>query len=141
MNDDLLRYKYRFITFVLLLGYAFIHTSLTGVYVDATFDKLINFSARLPFGQRLLVPALADLIAQFLPFSIDKLFFLLELLFISLFYFSLRKLLQQEFETEMAQLLSWLFILLPLMTVVNYRYTSNGEATFSIPDTASFLWR
>lgn len=141
MNDDILRYKYRFITFVLLLGYAFMHTKLTGVYVDTTFDQLIDFSVRLPFGQRLLVPSLANAATHFLPLRVDKLFFLLEWLFISLFYFALRNLLKQEFIPQQAQLLSWLFIiLLPLMTVINYRFTSNGEATFFYPSDSASLF-
>ena len=60
MNKDIFRYKLHFITVVLLLSYVFIHTQLTGVYVDATFEKLVNFSVRYPFAQRLLVPSMVN---------------------------------------------------------------------------------
>jgi hypothetical protein len=129
-------------TFALLLGYAFIHTKLTGVYVDTSLADMVNFSARLPFGQRMLVPAMVNFIDYFLPLSVDNLFFLMEWLFISLFYFTLVKLLEYEFEPRQAQLLSWLCILLmPLVTVINYRFTSGGNATFFYPcDTASLFF-
>jgi len=142
MNEDILRYKFRFITFALLLGYAFIHTKLTGVYVDIPLEELMHFSVRLPFGQRLLVPALANLTSHILPLEADKLFFLMEWLFISLFYFALNRLLQEEFSRKEAQLLSWLFLLLlPLMTVINYRLSSDGIATFFYPcDSASLFF-
>ncbi len=142
MNADLLRYKYRFVTFVLLLSYAFIHTHLTGLYSDISFANLMNFSVRLPFGQRLLVPALVNLIAPIIPLKVDELFFLMEWLFISLFYFALFSLLRQEFSPRQSQFLSWLFILLlPLITVVNYRFQNNGIATFFYPyDTASLFF-
>ena len=142
MNDDLLRYKIRFLTFALLLGYVFIHVFLTKSYVDVTLLKQIDFSARLPYGQRLLVPALAHFIFGIVPIQVDYLFFLLEWVFVSFLYFALVKLLEQEFNPKQAQLLSWLFLLLlPLMTVVNYRYTSGGESNFYYPyDTASLFF-
>ena len=142
MNEDLFRYKSQFITFSLLLSYAFIHTKLTGVYVDTSLPDMANFAVRLPFGQRLLIPAIVHFLAYVLPLSIDNLFFLMELLFISLFYFALKKLLAHEFEPRPAQLLSWLCILLlPLMTVINYRFTSEGRATFFYPcDTGSLFF-
>lgn len=142
MNSDLLRYKSRFITFVLLLGYAFIHTRLTGVYVETTLDEMIDFSVRLPFAQRVLVPVLVRFFSFFLPLAVDQLFFLAEWLFISLFYFALVRLLMYEFNPRQAQLLSWLFLLLlPLQTVINYRFTTGGEATFYYPsDTATLFF-
>jgi hypothetical protein len=142
MSDDLFRYKSRFLTLALLLGYAFIHTKLTGVYVDTSLTEMANLSIRLPFGQRLLIPAIVHCLKYVLPLSIDNLFFLMEWLFISLFYFTLTKLLAYEFAPRQAQLLSWLFILLlPLMTVINYRYTSEGAATFFYPcDTGSLFF-
>src|SRR3546814_6252291 len=102
----------------------------------------MNFSAQLPFEQRLLVPALANLLSHIFPLTVDKLFFLLEWLFISLFYFSLYQLLQLEFSPRQAQLLSWLSILLlPLMTVINYRFRVYGGAPFFYPsDTASLFF-
>ncbi|WP_242604598.1 hypothetical protein [Legionella fairfieldensis] len=137
----MLCYKSRFVTVVLLLGYTFIHTQLTGIYTDTPLASMVDFSARLPYGQRLLVPMLVRVLT-FLPLKIDQLFFLMEWLFISLFYFALFKLLQQEFKERAAQLLSWLFILLlPLMTVINYRFNYGGEATFFYPaDSASLFF-
>lgn len=142
MNRDVFRYKLHFMTFVLLLGYTFIHTQLTGIYVDASFEKLVDFSVRFPFAQRLLVPALVKFLAYLFPVDYDCLFFLTEWLFISLLYLALVKLLEQEFKKRQAILLSWLFILLlPLCTVVNYRFREGGEATFFYPgDTASLFF-
>lgn len=131
MNEDFLRYKTRFITLTLLLGYAFMHVKLTGVYFKATFDKLANFSAPITFGQRLLIPLFAHVISYFTSLDLDKIYFLIEWIFISLFYFALLRLMQYEFTLRQAQLLSWLFLLLlPLMTVINYRFTTDGPATF-----------
>lgn len=142
MNKDITRYKLHFVTFALLLSYAYIHTTLTGVYTEAPLTELIDFSVRFPYGQRLLVPALAHFLAYVLPLEIDQLFFLLEWLFVSLFYYALIKLLAYEFEPRQAQLLSWLFILLlPLITVINYRFNSDGDATFFYPcDSASLFF-
>ncbi|MBA2653229.1 MAG: hypothetical protein H0U73_13335 [Tatlockia sp.] len=141
MNNELLRYKSRFLTFVLLLGYAFIHTQLTGLYSELSLSGFIDFSVRLPYGQRLLVPALANLAARVLPLAAEELFFLLELLFITLFYFAMKSLMQREFDLRQAQFLSWLFILLlPLITVVNYRFRTNGIATFFYPSDTSTLF-
>jgi len=142
MNDDFLRYKTRFLTFALLLGYAFLHISLTGSYVDVTFDKQIDFTTRLPFGQRLLVPAMAHFISYFISINSAHLFFLLEWLFVSALYFALIKLLEMEFKLKQAQLFSWLFLLLlPLMTVINYRFTTGGTADFFYSyDTASLFF-
>lgn len=131
MNEDIFRYKTRFITFVLLLGYAYMHVKLTGVFYKVELDKVVNFLAPMPFGQRLLVPLLANFIAYFLPIELEKLFFLIEWMFTSLLYLALLRLLQYEFSKRQSQVLSWLFLLLlPLTTVVNYRYTTDGPATF-----------
>lgn len=142
MINDLELYKYRFVTFVLLLGYAFLHMQLTGFYSELSLPDLVNFSVRLPFGQRLLVPALVHLIAPVLPFELEQLFFLMEWLFVSLFYFALVSLFSQEFKPRQAQFLSWLFIiLLPLITVINYRLQRSGTATFFYPyDTATLFF-
>ena len=142
MNKELLGYKYHFITIVLLLGYAFMHTQLTGFYSALSFNDLMDFSVRLPFGQRVLVPGLVNLVARILPLEAEHLFFLMEWIFISLFYFALFSLIQREFTRPQARLLSWLFILLlPLVTVVNYRFQSGGVATFFYPsDTAALFF-
>ena len=149
MNTDILRFKFHFVSIALLLGYAFLHVKMTGVYVDSDLQQLINLTARLPYGQRLLVPTLAHAIQYFLPLRTADVFFLLEWGFISAFFLMLYTLLKTHFEPSPAQLLSWLFILLlPLVTVVNYRFTTNGPATFFYPyDSATlffiaggFLW-
>lgn len=75
VNSDLFLYKTRFISFVLLFGYTFLHTRLTVIYVQVTLDQMLGFCARMPFAQRLLVPALAKLLSDFLPFSAASLFF------------------------------------------------------------------
>jgi hypothetical protein len=141
MNEDLFRYKTQFLTVVLLLGYAFLHTKLTGVDINTPLDDLINLSVPLPFSQRLFVPVLANFICRFLPIGVVNIFFLLEWLFISLSYFALLSLLRYEFEQRPAQLLAWLFILLlPLTTVVNYYYTIGGEVDIFYPWDSSTLF-
>ena len=142
MQNDLFCYKSRFLTFSLLLGYAYLHTKLTGVYVDASLNQMFELTARLPFGQRILVPSLARLLSHLLPISVDHLFFLMEWLFISLTYFVLVTLFTLEFTKRQSKMFSWLFILLlPLMSVINYRYTVMGEATFFYPsDTATLFF-
>ncbi|MBA2656775.1 MAG: hypothetical protein H0U70_07285 [Tatlockia sp.] len=142
MNIELLSYKTRLISIVLILAYAFIHTQLTGLYSELTLQNLADFSVRLPYAQRLLVPALVNWLSHVLPLGLEELFFLMELLFISGFYWALKNLLQQEFPLRQAQCLSWLFILLlPLITVINYRFRMNGLATFYYPsDTASLFF-
>lgn len=118
------------------------HLKLTGQYTAATLDKLVQFNAPLPYGQRLLVPAIAHFFSLFLPLETYQIFFLLELLINSALFLVLVKLLMEEFKPKQAQLLSWLFILLlPLITVVNYRFNMNGGAAFFYPyDSASLLF-
>lgn len=143
MNEDIFRYKTRFISLVLLLAYAYMHVKLAGVYIDTRLDDMINFSVRLPFGQRMLVPTLAHLLRKCLPFlNVEELFFIFEWLFISLFFMILKILLSRNFPQRQAQLLSWLYILLlPLMSIINYRFTAGGEATFFYPcDSASLFF-
>ncbi|KTD18688.1 Uncharacterised protein [Legionella lansingensis] len=142
MSKDFLGYKFKFMTTILILGYTFMHLNLTGQYPDATLEKLMNFSARLPFGQRLLIPAIAHFLSLFLPLAANNLFFIIELAINGLFYYVLFKLLCQEFSRSQARLLSWLFfLLLPLITVVNYRFTIGSQATYYYPyDSASLLF-
>ncbi|KTD66328.1 hypothetical protein [Legionella spiritensis] len=142
MNKELLRYKIRFISIVLLVGYAYMHVKLTGVYTDSTLQELMNFRVRMPYGQRVLVPAIAHFLHGYLPLTVDETFFVLELLFTTLFFLALRALLLKSFSEKQALLLSWLFLLLlPLATVVNYRFTTGGQATFFYPyDTAALFF-
>ncbi|WP_131793009.1 hypothetical protein [Legionella birminghamensis] len=142
VNSDLFLYKTRFISFVLLFGYTFLHTRLTVIYVQVTLDQMLGFCARMPFAQRLLVPALAKLLSDFLPFSAASLFFLLEFLFTAAFFFSLQALLRTQLPRKTSLMGSWLFLLLlPLLSVVNYRFMYGGPATFFYPaDTASLFF-
>ena len=142
MNEDFFLYKKRFVSFFLLFSYAFIHLKLSGIYVDTTFAQLTDFSARLPYGQRILVPMLVHYLRFIVPLENDLLFFLMEWLFISLFYFALLRLMQCEFPLKQAQALSWLFLLLlPLVTLINYRYSIHGAAPIFFPyDTASIFF-
>lgn len=142
MNKKIFNYKRHFFTFSLLLAYVFAHLYLTGFYIDATLEDLMQGSARLPFAQRILVPSLAFQLGKIWPSEVFELFFVLELGFISLFYLALKKLLTTAFDPPKAQALSWLFILvLPLITVVNYRFSIHGEATLFYPyDTASLFF-
>lgn len=142
MYQQLLRRKIAFTTIVLLLGYTYLHTKLTGVFIDTDLSSMSQLSIRLPFAQRLLVPLMAHGLLKIIPLNVDEIFFLLEWLFVSLFFFTLRALLSTSFNQKQAQLLSWLFILLlPLLSVVNYRYTISGVATFFYPyDSASLFF-
>lgn len=142
MNKIFLNYKIQFVTIVLIISYAVIHITLTGLYVDANLDDMFNLSARLPFGQRLLVPAMAHGLSYVLHLKVEDLFLIIEFLFDFLLYVSLIKLLSFEFNPKEAQLLTWLFfLLLPLVTVINYRYTTGGSATFFYPyDSASVFF-
>ena len=142
MNLDLFRYKTRFLTCILLFSYAYLHIQLTGQYIDATLEQLITFSAKLPFGQRLLVPALAHYLNGFFPLGASNLFFILELFFVSLFYLAMQQLLQHEFSPRNATVLTWLFmLLLPLVTVINYGATVGTIKAFYYPyDTATLFF-
>jgi hypothetical protein len=107
------------------------HLKLTVLYYKVSLEQVAALAAPMPFGQRLLVPLLVHLSSYFLPVEVDKLFFLMEWLFVSLLYFTMLKLLQYEFSLRQSQVLSWLFLLLlPLNTVINYRFSSTGLATF-----------
>jgi hypothetical protein len=132
-----LSYKLRFLTFCLLLSYAFAHTQLTGVYTDSPLQALMNGVARLPFAQRLLVPYLARILHSILPdITLSDLFFILEFSFTSLFFVAIKRLLGEFFTPNLAKVLSWLFLLLlPLVTVVNYRYgfVAPGEKAIFYP--------
>lgn len=141
-GKDLFNYKLRFVTCALLFGYCLLHVKLTGAYVETTLDQWYTFSVRLPFGQRFLMPALAHLLAYWFPLKVSSLFFIIELLLVILFYFALKKLLHYAFSDRQSQYLSWLFILLlPLVTIVNYRFTSGGKAPFFYPyDSASLFF-
>lgn len=129
-----LTYKSQFLTFALLLGYAYMHVNLTGMYVDADLEHFIHFTARLPFGQRLLIPLLAYYLTPLFSFTTSETFFLLEWIFVSLLYFALKALLSTHFSLKEAKLLSWLFIfLLALVTLINYGYTADRMAPLNYP--------
>ncbi|MCE3043490.1 hypothetical protein [Legionella sp. 16cNR16C] len=141
INSDLFLYKTRFISFVLLLAYTFLHTRLTVIYIQVTLEQMLDFCTRMPFAQRLLVPAMAKLLSSFLPFSPGSLFFLLEFLFTAAFFFSLQALLQRQLSRRASLVCSWLFLLLlPLLSVVNYRIMFGGPATFYYPSDSASLF-
>lgn len=130
MQDTFFYYKKWFLTLVLLLGYAYLHVKLTGLYTF-TLEQLINFDINLPFAQRVLVPAMGHIMSFFLPFSAAEIFFLLEIIWTGLLFLALYSLLKEYFPKTTSELLAWLFILLlPLMTVLNYRYSLGKEATY-----------
>ncbi|MGL5742994.1 MAG: hypothetical protein ACRCXC_10915 [Legionella sp.] len=148
MNKDFLVYKSRFITIALLLGYAFLHFNLTRPYVEASFARLIDFSVHFPYAQRILIPLLVYPF-QLLPLQEHYCFFFAECLFTGFMYIGVYYLLRYEFNAREAKLLSWLFLLLlPLVTIINYRFTIGEKATFFYPaDTPTlfffalgFLW-
>lgn len=122
MNTDIFRYKINFLTVLLILGYTYIHTHLTGSYVDATLDMFYNFTVRIPFAERLLIPLLYRGMSYIFPFSLFEIYFLIELFFVSIAFFILFKLLRSQFSDKQSILLTWLFFLiLPLVTIINYR--------------------
>lgn len=114
---------------------------LTGVFTEATLEQYSNFSVRLPYGQRLLIPAIAHFLAKFLPISIHEIFFLLDWLSNGLIYLAIFYLMRYEFSQKQAKLLSWLFmLLLPLISVINYRYPLSGAAPFYFPNDSATLF-
>lgn len=132
MNRDIVRYKYNFLTFVLVIAYALMHIRLTGCYVDATLEQLYNFSVRMPFAQRVLTPFILHVLSYFLDVNLYNLAFMLECIFSGLTFWSLFSLLQYELDTQQAKLMSWLFFLiLPVITVVNYRLAAPISDTFA----------
>lgn len=134
MNKDIALYKQRFLTCALLLSYSYLHVKLTGIFSQATLQNCIDLAAPNPFAQRMLIPLLARSLSFVLPLDTAQLFFLCEVFFVSIFYFSLKRLLKFEFSSKEAQLLSWLFfLLLPLVSVINYRYLMGGEAAIFYP--------
>lgn len=133
MNMDFLRYKSRFITITLILGYAYLHFVLTRTFVETPFDQVLHFSVRFPYAQRILIPLLVYPFS-WLPVQSQNLFFMAEMFFTTLMYFGVYVLLRTEFNIRESQLLSWLFILiLPLVTIINYRFTVGAHATFFYP--------
>lgn len=131
MNTELFRYKLRLITLLLIAGYAFLHMQLADIFVEAPLEKVIDFTVRLPYGQRLLLPAIAHFLQPIFHLDANEVFFLLECLFVSLFFWANYRLLRLAFNHKTSLVLNWLFILLlPLISVINYRYTLGGIANF-----------
>jgi len=141
MNTELFRYKLRFISILLVLGYAYLHMQIADVYVGTGLEQLIDFKVRLPYGQRLLVPAMAHFFRTIFSFNTSEVFFLLECLFVTLFYWTNYHLLRLTLDENTSRLLNWLFILLlPLVSVINYRFTLDGEANFFYPSDSAALF-
>lgn len=141
MNKELQLYKLRAISWIIIISYSFLHLSVTGQYVDATLVDLMNFSARLPFGQRLLIPTIAHWLAAILPLNIKEIFLIIECIINGLCYLTLKTILCHEFNTNTARLLSWLFfLLLPLITTINYGATRGTAMPAYYPyDSAALL--
>lgn len=139
---DLFIYKQRFFTCMLILGYAYLHSALCASFSIATGEQLMLGQAPLPFAQRMLIPWLLQKIHTLTSIKISDLLFLCELLFTALFYFALNALLRTEFEVKKATLLSWLFfLLLPLITLINYRLTIGGTSPiFYLYDTPTLFF-
>lgn len=84
---------------------------------------------------------MAHFASWFLPLNTDEIFFLLEWIFVSLVYFSILHLLLFEFSHKQASVLSWLFmLLLPLTSVINYRFAATGQAPFYFPNDSASLF-
>lgn len=134
LQKILFDYKERFLTIFIIIGYCTLHIKLTASFIEVTPEKLINFSVPLPYAQRLFIPAIAHFLQYIFPFSSSQIFFFLEVVFVSLLTFSLQTLFNQEFNQKTSKILSLLFLLLlPLITVINYRLPLNQAATFFYP--------
>jgi len=142
MSRDWLKYKMRFIAAALIISYAYLHMRLTGLYVLVPFEAFVQLTTPLPFAQRMLVPAIAHVLAPWLNLSAFELFFLLEVVFTGLLFVSMFQLLQREFDEKPAYFLTWLFfLLLPLVSVINYRWSRfNGVCPFYYPYDTSTLF-
>jgi len=142
MTNALFLYKKRFIAVALIMSYAYLHMRLTGMYFRVPLDSFLQLTTPLPFAQRVLVPAIVHFLSPWLNLPVDDLFFLLELVFTALLFVAMLQLLQLEFDDKSAQILTWLFFLLmPLISVVNYNYTRhNGLCAFYYPYDTSTLF-
>jgi hypothetical protein len=135
-------YKKRFLTAVLIFCYAYLHVKLTGVYGGSPLDDLIHFEVRFPFAQRVLMPILGRILIQIIHCKAQEAFFILEILASSLLFWVLNDLLRKFLPPKPALAFTWLFfLLLPLLTVINYRFTLQGTANIFYPwDTPSLLF-
>jgi len=142
MNADFFRYKTRFATLAFLFAYTWLHLNLTLIYGVSRLWHLIDFSTYPSLPQPLLMPGIVQLLQKYLPLTTAEIVFLVEFLLVTLFYLVLNALLGIEFKKDQARLLSWLFfLLLPLVTVINYCYTYHAAAPwFYSGDTASLLF-
>lgn len=138
---DFFRYKCRFLSILLILCYAYTHLELSGYYFRVSPDVMIYSSILLPFGQRLLLPNVAYLLHYIIPVSPGSIFFILECISVGLFFISLFSLMKIEFSRQQALLLTWLFLLLlPLMSVINYRFLVGGPTTIYYPWDSSSMF-
>ncbi|WP_419419387.1 hypothetical protein ACNVED_12835 [Legionella sp. D16C41] len=142
LNKDIFNYKCWFITAILIVGYTYMHVQLTGLYDGVPLESWLNFTAPLPFGQRQLVPFLARCLYKSTTLKPYEIFFILEFIFVVFTFFALQTLLQLEFGEQLALLLTWLFfLLLPLCTIINYRFVIDGQAAIFWPyDTPSLFF-
>jgi hypothetical protein len=142
MNKQIQQYKNNFMIFMILFTYTVMHMKLTGSYEFASLEKLTLFSAPPPFSYRVLLPSIGAVLNKLDVLKIEIIYFLLEFVFVSLLYLSLKKLLEEYFEENKACFLSLLFIILcSLIFILNYRYTIGREATFRFPyDTPALMF-
>lgn len=131
-----LKYKKYFVTVIFVLGYVYMHSMLTGIIRSMPLSDWVKFDVPLPFVQRLLVPVFIRGLQYFLPhtLSLQEWFLCVELLFAGLLFAALFFLLKKSFSSDQSLLLGWLFfLLLPLVQVVNFRYTLGGAANVYTP--------
>lgn len=140
--DTTLKQKSLFLTFALITSYAYLHYEIMVVILRANLDKLIHFNAAYPFGQRILTSIIARGIYELSDLPIGLIFYFQEVGFTALFFFTLQKLLSVPFSKREATLLSWLFLLLlPLITVINYKFFIGMPAAIYFPyDTATLFF-
>lgn len=131
MSTEFVEHKLQLVTSLLLLSYAYPHFRLTVQFTPAALPVLLNFDAPLPYGQRVLMPALGNVLSKIFSLDAANSFFLLEWGCAMLLYVSMKKLLEVEFTASEARVLSWLFlILLPLSTLISYHYSGKMPRAF-----------
>lgn len=130
--SDLQRQKQQVLAASVVIAYAFMHFFLNGQYTEVTFSKLIAFDVIKPYAYRVLLPAVGYLAKPIAPpFYV---FFILEVFFSWLIYFSMRRLCEKFFKPNQAFLLTLLFFLcLSLVFIINYRFAVERCGTFFFP--------
>jgi hypothetical protein len=134
MSKDLIRYKQHLLSVILIISYVYLHLKLTAIGDFLPLSDAANFDLRMPFAQRILTASMAHFLVYYLNFSAENAFILLEIFFVGLSFITIHKLLACEFTEKESLMFSWLFfLLLPLVTVVNYQFTWTLSANFYYP--------